>query len=119
MAKGEEGLVHQPPDGGPGGEVGVGAVLAEAEGSIEGVLDIGEHLVERGEASLGGFHLVVDAPLLVSEEVRGDVVGVVGLEELAAFVVELGEPVVVVSAFDLRVGPLGAETDVDVLAQGG
>jgi hypothetical protein len=67
------------------------AVLAEFERSVEGVLDLGEDLVDHGEAGVGGLHLAGDALLFVFEQVGWDGVSVVELEELAAFVVELGE----------------------------
>jgi hypothetical protein len=103
----------------PGGEVGVVAVLAELECVVEGVFDVGEDLVDDGEAGGGGRHAAGDPRLFVLEEVGGDGVAVVELEELAALVVELGEQGLLLSPLELGVGASGAEPGVDVLAQGG
>jgi hypothetical protein len=96
----EERLVHEAPDVRASGEVGVVAVLAELERMVEGVLDVREDLVNRGEAGAGGLHLAGDALLFGLEQVWGDGVVVVGLEELAALVVELGEQGVLLSPLE-------------------
>ncbi|MGH9212636.1 MAG: hypothetical protein ACRD2C_18495 [Acidimicrobiales bacterium] len=112
----EERLVHEAPDVGAGGEVRVVAVLAELEGVVEGFFDVGEDLVDGGEAGGGGLHPAGDPPLLVLEQVGGDGVAVVEFEQLAALVVELGEQGLLLSPLDFGIGASGAETGVDVLA---
>lgn len=92
------------------------AVLSEVEGSVEGVLDVGEDRVEGGEPGVGGVHLSGDPLLFGSEQFGWDGVLVVGLEEFAALVVELGEQGPLVAAFELGVGASGAEAVVDVVA---
>jgi hypothetical protein len=56
-------------------------------------------MVDRREPGVGGLHLAGDALLFGLEQVGGDGVVVVGLDELAALVVELGSQVALVAAF--------------------
>jgi hypothetical protein len=85
---------------------------------VEAVLDVGERLLGRGEAALGGLHFGGDAVLFALEQVERDRAGVVGLEELGALVGERGEAGLLLAAFQLGVGAAGAEPVAEVGAQG-
>nr|WP_258059857.1 hypothetical protein [Rathayibacter sp. AY1A7] len=98
----EEDLVEKTPDVIGSAFVLGGALHGDVEGELDGVLDVRDVLSEACFGALGDRPLCADAVLLVLEEVEGDRVCVVRLEEAKLFAFE---PLQI--GPDLRALPLG------------
>lgn len=92
-----------------------GGVMGEQGG--EGVREVAADAAVVVDEDLAEERVVEQVVLFGLEEAEGDGAGVVGLEQLGAFVVELGEPCLLLAAGQLGVGQAAAEAVADVGAE--
>lgn len=103
-------------------EVGAVDVADEAQGEVEGSLDVGELDREAAGDALDVLALAGDAPGLLVVQLGGDAVGVVGVEELLLLGFQLGEDTLATPALAFagggQVPDLGADGAADALLPG-
>ncbi|WP_043562506.1 hypothetical protein [Actinomyces israelii] len=86
----EEDLVEQLLEVVGGGDVHAVAVFEQVQGLLEVLADLGGVGLVAIELALDGVEFSADAVLLLLEQLQGDGSGVVGLEQAAALVLQLG-----------------------------